>query len=382
MKMPRIRTIALALILLFAPAVYPGGGMVIERRYPDPEHPPFWKSTVDDAREAALAAQSGETRVIAVSPGGRAVYLVAYGEKPVFNRTANYNSAAAARDPGHYAGKTVDTPPIVYIVGPTHGQEMEGVVGLVNLIRVAETGSDWRGREWPKLHGLIHKTRLLIVPLANPDGRARCPYNSFVGIPGIEMTRVGQGTRADGTLYGWPGAKQRHPMTGDVGILGAYFNDAGINPMHDEWFDPMTDETRGLIGVALDEAPDCIVNLHSMENDSAILQTSYVPEYVKERIHEFSKRLHERYTAENLPSGGPSAPRPDGERYPPPSFNLTSALHHACGGVSMTFECSHGVVGEVYPTLTHSQILDTQLVLYEELLAFAHETPRPTKDGQ
>ena len=39
------------------------------------------------------------------------------------------------------------------------------------------------------------------------------------------MNRVsdffGQGTRRDGSLYGWPGCKAVHPMTGDVGIFGA-----------------------------------------------------------------------------------------------------------------------------------------------------------------
>ena len=30
-----------------------------------------------------------------------------------------------------------------------------------------------------------------------------------------------------------------------------------------------------------------------------------------------------------------------------------------------------------YPQVTHDQILDLQLILYEELLNFALETPRP-----
>jgi len=48
-----------------------------------------------------------------------------------------------------------------------------------------------------------------------------------------------------------------------------------------------------------------------------------------------------------------------------------------CGGVSMTFECCHGVRDAGYPQVTHDQILDLQLILYEELLNFALETPRP-----
>lgn len=76
------------------------------------------------------------------------------------------------------------------------------------------------------------------------------------------MTKYGQGTRKDGSLYGWPGAKAVHPMRGDVGILGAYFNDDGINPMHDEFFAPMAEETKAIVQVARQEAPDITVSLH------------------------------------------------------------------------------------------------------------------------
>ena len=65
----------------------------------------------------------------------------------------------------------------------------------------------------------------------------------------------------------------------------------------------------------------------------------------------------------------------DGETFPPPSFNLTSALHHACGAVSFVYECSDGVKTEPYPKLTHDQILDLQLLMHEELFKFAVERP-------
>ncbi len=380
MRRASIYSICTASVFLILSVSLGNSADVIEPKYPDPERPSFFKSTVEDVQETILNVNRGETKAIAISPGGRPVYLATYGDKPDLQRQANYNSAAAARDPAFYAKKTEDIQPIVYFVGPPHGQEVEGVAGLVNLIRVAETGKDWRGKEWPGLRKKLDQCRVLIIPLANPDGRARCPYNSFVGIPVKEMTRVGQGTRKDGSLYGWPGAKERHPMKDDVGILGAYFNDAGINLMHDEFFDPMTEETKAVLSVAEEEAPDYIVNLHSMGNRTVVLPNHYVPEYIKETTYNFAKQLQERYQKEGLPNGTPSKPRPDGENYPPPSFNLTSALHHVCGGVSMTYECSHGVTGGNYPELTHGEILDTQLLLYEELLSFALETPRPTKE--
>ncbi len=345
--------------------------------YPQPDPPEFWKSTYDDVLTSIETLETGQAELIATSPGGRKVYLVSYGEKIQFAHQANYNSAVAARDPGYYARKPEGAPPTVFIIGPVHGHEVEGVVGLVNLLQIAETGRDYRGKAWPELQEKISKCRLLVIPLSNPDGRERCPYDSWVGIPVNEMTRWGQGTQKDGTLYGWPGAKKVHPMEGDVGILGAYFNDDGINFMHDEWFNPMAKETQAILDVARLNAPDYVINLHSHGSNPMILKSAYVPWYCKELGEQFGARLMERYKKNDLPAG--SAPQPviDGKNYPPPSFNLTSALHHVCGAVSILFECPHGVKEDRYPQVNHSQILDIQLILYDELLAFALDYPRP-----
>jgi len=165
-------------------------------------------------------------------------------------------------------------------------------------------------------------------------------------------------------------------MKGDVGLLGAYFNDDGINLMHDEFLAPMADETKALLRVAREEAPDYILNLHSHGAAPAIIRTAYVPRYCKETESHFAERLMERYQQAGLPAGSPPVPSEDGEKYPPPSFNLTSALHHVCGAVSTLFECPHGVKETKYPQVTHDQILDIELILFEELLAFALQTPR------
>ncbi len=48
----------------------------------------------------------------------------------------------------------------------------------------------------------------------------------------------------------------------------------------------------------------------------------------------------------------------------------------------MLFECPHGLKDEQYPKVTFDAILDLQLILYEELLRFALETPRPIPAGR
>jgi hypothetical protein len=343
---------------------------------PPRDLPGFWTAGLEDVEREIRSVVKGSVETIAVSPGGRAVRSVTYGKADDLQSQANYGSAVGAGNAAYYARKDATTKPVILFLGPVHGQEMEGIVGLVNLIHVAETGKDHRGRAWPELARRLASARVVIVPCPNPDGRARCPYDSFVGLPTRTMTKYGQGTRRDGSLWDWPGAKALHPMKGDVGILGAYFNDDGVNLMHDDFFLPMARETEAILRLARREAPDMAVSLHSHEHAPVVLQTSYVPVFMKERIRDLSARLKVRYDQQGLPYGSVLEPQAD-DPSPGPrsSFNLTSALHHVSGAMAFTFECSHGSVSEESPAplVSHAQILDVQLTLYEEMLGFAPE---------
>ncbi len=337
--------------------------------------PGFWKSRVSDIEKEMMKVQVGKVKAVAVSPGGHPVYAVYYGKKEDLHSQANYNSAVAARDIGYYAKKGKDTKPVLLFLGPVHGQEMESIVGLVNLIHIAETGKDYRGKDWSDLKRKIDQCRVIIIPCANPDGRERCPYDSFVGLQDTIMTKYGQGTKPDGTFWGWPGAKALHPMVGEVGLLGAYFNDDGINMMHDDFFAPMASETKAILDIARWEAPDLTVSLHSFENaHTAIFQPSFTPMFIKERIYELAEKVYYRYTKEGIPDL--QLIRPELENYaetPGKSFNLVSALHHLSGTAAFTFECSHGTVSASHPVpaVSFDQILDIELCLFDEMLSYA-----------
>ena len=344
---------------------------------PPRDLPGFWAAGLEDVERELRSVVKGRVETIAVSPGGRPVRSVTYGKADDLRSQANYGSAVGAGSAAYYARKDATTKPVILFLGPVHGQEIEGIVGLVNLIRVAETGQDLRGQAWPELARRLARARAVIVPCANPDGRARCPYDSFVGLPTRTMTKYGQGTRRDGSPWGWPGAKAVHPMKVDVGILGAYFNDDGVNLMHDDFFLPMARETQAILRLARREAPDLAVSLHSHEHAPVVLQASYLPVFLKERIRDFSARLKARHDREGLPYGRVVEPQAEDPRPgPSSSFNLTSALHHVSGAMAFTFECSHGSVGEEEsrgPLVSHARILDIQLTLYEEMLGFALE---------
>ena len=340
------------------------------------EIPEFYGSTLSAIEEEVNHIRKGEVKIVASSPGGLPVYAVFYGEKDNFHSQANYNSAVAARNPLYYAKKDSSNKPVVFFLGPVHGQEVEGIVGLVNLIHIAETGRDHRGQEWTSLKSKIDSCRLIIVPCGNPDGRLRCPYDSFVGLPVRIMTKYGQGTRLDGSSWGWPQAKSLHPMKGNVGILGAYFNDDGINMMHDDFFSPMAKETEAILEIARSEAPDMSVSLHSHHQKARILPANYVPWFMKQRVDSLTRQLNLRYQKAglpNIPDEWFSKPAMEDENFPPhTSFNLISALHHISGTMAFTFECSHGTVSEemTEPFVTYDNILDIQLHLYEEMLDY------------
>ncbi|RPI24994.1 MAG: hypothetical protein EHM61_15575, partial [Acidobacteria bacterium] len=162
-------------------------------RVPAVELPLFWKSGLRDVEAEVKAVSKGEAMVIARSPGGLPLHAISYGKKEDFRSQANYNSAVAAGNPAYYARKMRGTKPVVVFLGPVHGQEVENIVGLVNLIHIAETGKDYLGRDQSGLLAKLEAARVVIVPIANPDGRRRCPYESFVGVSLDEMTKYGQG---------------------------------------------------------------------------------------------------------------------------------------------------------------------------------------------
>jgi hypothetical protein len=197
--------------------------------------PAFWKSSLDDIDQCLTQAHKGKVELLCRSAGGRKLYVVSYGPPRNLDSQANYNSACGGGNPAWYVHKPAGTPPTVLLLGPVHGQEVEGIAGLMNLLHLVETGADLRGKSYPKLMESFLRCRVLIVPSGNPDGRSRVPLNGFIGESIDTNSYYGMGTNAAGKLWQWPQVKGHQPLT-DVGYLGGYFNDAGVNLMHDDWF--------------------------------------------------------------------------------------------------------------------------------------------------
>ncbi len=338
---------------------------------PEREIPKFWVGDVGSLEKRFEKLTVGRVETIAISPGGRPLHLVSYGRKEKVEHKANFNSAIGAREPQAYMNKAVRKRPVILFVGPVHGAEVEALTGLVNFINVMETGKDLRGRNQRKLRVLGRRCRLLIIPAGNPDGVARFEPRSLCGMEGIDLRFWGQGTWSDDTFCGWPQSKRQHPMVGNnVGFLGCYFNDKGINPMHDEFLDPMGPEAPAILKVAKEEGPDLAVSFHSHESKPAILRPAFVTTEIQEDIRSLAERYYTLLGEHDLPYSGLFKVGPEGGKYPKP-FNLTSALYHISGASSFSFECPHGLKNGCQ--VNFEQILDIQLLLYEEMLRYEIE---------
>ncbi|WP_127582566.1 M14 family zinc carboxypeptidase [Paenibacillus koleovorans] len=331
----------------------------------------FWKSRLTDIDACLSGVARGKVRRLAVSAGGRDIHVVEYGEKEDFGRRANYGSACGAGNPEHYARKVKDAKPVLLIVGGVHGGELEGIVAVVNLIRLLETGEDYRGRRHDELVEHARRFRLLLIPCMNPDGRARLPVDTLIDVPHDEFVYYMQGTWKDGTLCSWPACKAVHPIKDAADFLGSYFNDDGVNLMHDNFFAPMARETAALLELVDEEAPDFTVQLHGGANTDIHLYPIYfLPPYVMRKQQAFNQQLADAYKMRGLPFALTDQLAPYGETYPAPSFNLASAIHHACGGMSFTFESNMGLAAPG-TKLTPDEILDSHFVLFEEMFRFS-----------
>jgi hypothetical protein len=339
-----------------------------EARIPQRELPSFWIGDATSLEQRLVAVTRGEVEAIAQSPGKRSLHCVRYGSLESVARKANFNSAMGGRLPSAFLDEQARYKPVILFVGPVHGHEVEGLTGLANLIEVMETGKDLLGRDQQALQALGERCRLLIIPAGNPDGIARLKPRALQGMDLDDLCFWGQGTWSDHTFCGWPESKQQHPMAGDnVGFLGCYFNDDGINPMHDEFFAPMSSEAPAILHVARTEGPDLAVSLHSHASKPALLRPAYVPGQVQEDIRLLAGEYYELCDQRRLPKGSLFEPQMEGGANPAP-FNLTSALYHVSGASSFTFECPHGLEGSQACQADFVKILDIQLSLYEAMM--------------
>jgi len=310
--------------------------------------------------------RTGQVREIGRSPGGRALLAVSYGEFEPIERRANFSAALSAGAPEAFYGPGRKKPALV-ISAAVHGAEMESIAAVMHLISLLETGRDRDGREWPALLGALEQMRLVAVPVANPDARARIPSDDALAWADDEMEQYRHGLGPDGEPIGWmPGCFAPHPKDPAAQVfLGGYFNDAGVNPSHGALLErDISPEAHALADLALEETADCFLDLHSCgAGPFFILGSSFIPADLAARQSHFDGAWRARMRERGLPA-------PDwSTRSQRQVMGLGDYVYHKAGSLPLLFEGGDGhrySGGDV-----HRQIAETYLLLFETVCEIA-----------
>ena len=133
--------------------------------------PDWWKVRLPEIDAELAKITKGRVETILECKNMKAVF---YNEKPFPVPDTRWTIAASSSDPDRYKTSGYD-PQCIMLIAGVHGAEAEGVITILNLISLLETGKDLRGAERPELCGLLEQYRLVMIPCSNPDGRELSP---------------------------------------------------------------------------------------------------------------------------------------------------------------------------------------------------------------
>ena len=332
--------------------------------------PEFWKTRLDHVEQTLSIVKKGKVSTPYKSAGGRPLYLVEYGKSNIKLGTSNCAAALSMKDIKRFADKTSpDYVPTVFFVGCIHGAEFEGVAALLNLIKLIETGTDYKGECDQELLDLANIVHLVIVPMINPDGRARVPFDSMVGKTYYELRYYNQGTWKNGELCNYPTHALHHPVKEYAGYLGGYFNDDGYNMMSEDFFSPnVSTGTRLAFDVCREHVPDFTILFHGGDNSRPLMIfTPYVSGATATQMENVMSAFYKRCDEE----GSPYWEYPFRNREldeVPPGFGLTSAMHHICSEPVITFESNQGLVDRGTLSLNHDEIYKSHKIIIKETI--------------
>ena len=330
------------------------------------EAPDFFLSEWEGVNRNLDAIKVGTVWEIGKSEGGRSIRAVAYGEKEPMPHDTTYSASVVGDCPEAYYDPAQRTKPVLLIIGAIHGCELEGCVSCMNLISVMETGADLRGRRWDALREIAMSMRLVIVPIAQPDGRIRIGIQNLMGGDQDDLYYYSQGVLPNGDILRWPECYRNQPRDLDqMVLLGGMYNDAGVNIQCDDFFAPkVAPETRALIDLVRDETPDCFITLHGCEEGPFFVgPNDFIPQTYRYRQAVVAALVGERHRKEGL--------KPEIERVvhttPMDGFSIQNILHDTSGALPLLFEFPLGVEEKPF---TFGEIVDVGLTLYDELIRF------------
>ena len=351
-------------------------------RQPD-QIPEFWIGSVDEVnRFLSTGIHKGNVTVLGATAGGQAIRMVAYGTPRQGKGTSTFSGSLGFGDARVYFGP--DYGKKVYMtMGGVHGGEFEGIVGIVNLLSVLETGQDLRGRKWPEITEAAKALdRIVLVPIVNLDGRARIPLRMMAhrGKDFFVHEYWNTGGRLDGKLLGWPQVKEFIPLDfTKTQFPGGYPNDAGVNVQHDDFLSSRRQpETQALLELTASERPDLILNMHTGAQFIQPLRP-FVEPVLMPTWEALYRQVRTRLALEGLQASSDPAKVADPARERMSPYNLDTALNLNCGALSFVVESpSHNFStstreGKSF-VHTPDELVTAQLLTHLEAMKFLAQT--------
>lgn len=347
-----------------------------------PDIPSFWHSSYKEVNDFLnKTVHKGQIQVIGTSAGGRQIRAVLYGIPRQGNGTTTFSGSLGFGDVRAYRGP--DHNKTVYMsMAAVHGGEFEGIVGMVNLISVIETGKDLRGKDWPGITEAISELdRLILIPIANPDGRERIPLRMELYRDTIYTVHeyLNTGGLPDGTIIGWPQIKEFIPMDfSKPGFPGGYPNDAGVNIQHDNFLGKKQPETQALFDLAEREKPDLIINMHTGAVYMRMDRPSGEPALCR-AFDTLFKYVHSELAINGLQESSDPAIESNPARASTGVYNIDGALNWHCGTLSVVVESpSHAFSGNSatreVKIESPDNLLNAQLICHQQAMKFLAKT--------
>lgn len=323
---------------------------------------PFWPCTNQEMVDLSEKFDI-EYHQIGKSAGNRPIYAMYMGEKEEIPQKTTLNGALSGGHPEDFF-RSRDKKQVLAIISSIHGVEVEGCVTLGNLFSVAATGEDLKGKDWPRLQKELKKYRLVIVPIGNPDGRARSKINTLKGATDEDVNFYNQGLKKDGSILGWPECFRRLPVPVDeMEYLGGYYNDDGYTLSScDPFVGAGTPEMKAFFDLFRAERPDCYLEFHSCGAGPFFLNCrNSIPSSYQQKNSQIRAAVASRHLQEGL------RPRVLRARKPSDKFGLQSYVTQIAGSLPLLFEFPNGQKHNPYKL---EEIVDVGLFLLEELLVF------------
>ncbi|MGD9497281.1 MAG: M14 family zinc carboxypeptidase [Armatimonadota bacterium] len=290
--------------------------------------PEFWPATFDRFDELLSSARHCQVEHIGTSAGGRAIHGVTCRGRP--------------------------DAPTLGLVGGMHGHEPQGPAACFNVISVLGYGRDLKGAVWPEI---VDDLTYVIVPVANPDARARMP-NSFVGLARQDILHYDAGMTLEGVRHE-PGNEDCDPA--QMMILGGLFNDAGQHVNRET--DPASirsPEVAALMEFMADHRPDVVLEFHAHGAPPMLIRpTNLVPDQVQARQQELCDAILAKAAGRGIEFS------PD---VPASATCSTSLYYHFGGAVPILYESPQGVL-DAGPAWSHEEIIDTCMFVVSCLCA-------------